>query len=159
MDSGAQRRRVDPLERIWHGRAVVLVIASAVFVSMVASAAGGTPSELPGIALGSPALLHLERALLVGAAIAGSSIFLTRGWAGYFPSKLSTAGAEYAALTTAENAGELAAALAEVKIEHLAMAESFNHDINRVRQGLRVLGEEIGPDSGIDDIVGDHGSG
>lgn len=163
MDSKAQRRRIDPLEGAWHGRAVVLVVASAVFAALVVSAADGTPSPLRGIALGSPGLLHLERALVVGAVIAGSCIFLTRGWAGYFPSKLSTAGAEYAALTTAENAaqnaGELAAAVAEIKIDHLAMTESANHDINKVRQGLRVLGQEIGLGSDIDDIVGDHGAG
>jgi len=54
----------------------VLFIAGAVFVSLVLSAAGGTPTKLPGIALGSPAVLHLERALVVGAVVAGSSIFL-----------------------------------------------------------------------------------
>jgi hypothetical protein len=80
------------------------------------SATSKTPSELPGIALGSSAVLHLQRALLVGTIIACSSIFLTRGWVGC-------------------------------------------EKVGTIRQGLRVLGAEIGLGSDIDDIVGDHETG
>jgi hypothetical protein len=94
-DLQGERGPLDPLERVWRGRAVVLVAGLTVLLVLAVSASGGTPKTLPGIALGSPALLHIERALLVGASIAGCFIFLIRGWAGYFPSKLSTGGAEY----------------------------------------------------------------
>lgn len=91
---------MDPLERTWHGRVVVLLTAGTVLVALCLSAAGGAPTALPGVALGSPALLHVERALVVGAGMASTFIFLIRGWVGYFPSKLSTSGAEYADRST-----------------------------------------------------------
>lgn len=154
---------MDPLERIWHGRAVVLLTTGTVLVALGLGAAGGAPTALPGVALGSPALLHVERALVLGAGMASTFIFLIRGWVGYFPSKLSTTGAEYAARATAdkatENAGEVAAALAEIKLEHLTTTESVDRDIDMLRQGLRVLGAEVGLGSDIDDIVGEHGTG
>jgi hypothetical protein len=45
--------------------------------------------------LDSPFLLDLERAAVVSAVMCGFMIFAIRGWDGYFPSKLSTTGAEY----------------------------------------------------------------
>ena len=147
MDSEVPRRRIDPLEGIGHGRAVVLVIASAVFVALVMSAAGGTPSELPGVALGSPALLHLERALVVGAAIAGSSIFLTRGWAGYFPSKLSTTGAEYADRSTVERVEGLThvatSAIEDLRADQLAINRTNFGKLNDVQRELRQMSTRV----------------
>jgi hypothetical protein len=89
-DLRPEEERLDPLERLWRGRAVVVVAGLTVISVLVISAKGDVPSDLPGVALGSPTLLHIERALLVGASIAGSFIFLIRGWAGYFPSEFST---------------------------------------------------------------------
>jgi len=141
MDVRAHRQGTDPLESVRHGRVVVVVIAAAVFVALVLSAAGGTPSELPGIALGSPALLHLERALIVGAAIAGSSIFLTRGWAGYFPSKLSTTGAEYADRSTVERVEGIThvatSAIDDLRADQVAINRTMFGKLSDVQRELR----------------------
>lgn len=140
MEARAQAEGTDPLESAWYGRSVVLVIAGAVFVSLALSAASGTPPELPGIALGSPALLHLERALVVGAAIAGSSIFLIRGWVGYFPSKLSTTGAEYANRSTVERVEGVshvaASAIEDLRIDQLAINRTMFGTLNDLKREL-----------------------
>jgi len=64
-------------------------------VALVLSAKSDDELPLPAVALNSSILLDLERAVLVGAMVAATFVFLTRGWAGHFPSKLSTTGAEY----------------------------------------------------------------
>lgn len=149
-DLRAEEERLDPLERLWRGRAVVLVAGLTVLLVFAVSAAGGAPSDLPGVALGSPALLHIERALLVGASIAGSFIFLIRGWAGYFPSKFSTTGAEYLARSSANNAieqgDELAEAVAGMRRRHLALVESLRTDIRALEQRMSVLDAPGGTD-------------
>jgi hypothetical protein len=160
-DLRAERGRLDPLERVWRGRAVVLVAGLTVLLVLAVSAAGGTPKTLPGIALGSPALLHLERALVVGAAMAGSFIFLIRGWAGYFPSKLSTTGAEYATWSSTEKTlkigDEAIDMLAETKLERVAMVKSVGEDIRALELKVEALASEAGraerPTTNIDDMV------
>lgn len=150
----------DPLELRWHGRAVVLVTALTSLLVLVASASGGGPSVLPGIALGSPALLHLERALVVGALVAGACIFTIRGWVGYFPSKLSTTGAEYATRPSIERAAtnydEAIDALAEIGAEHIAMAESMGEDVRAVELEVEALARglrEVRATIDIDDML------
>jgi hypothetical protein len=120
-DLSAEVAPRDPLEDAGRGRAVVLVTCLSVALALTVSIASEAPSALPGIALGASALLHFERALVVGALIAGASIFLIRGWVGYFPSKISTAGAEYA-VDEMNNGNELATAAVEaLRIEQLAI--------------------------------------
>jgi hypothetical protein len=147
MEARPQAHGTDPLEGVWHGRFVVLLTAGAVLVSLVVSAAGGTPPELPGIALDSPALLHLERALVVGAVIAGSSIFLIRGWAGYFPSKLSTTGAEYANWSTVERVEGVSqvatSAVEALRGDQLAINRTMFGKLNEVQQELRQMRDSV----------------
>jgi hypothetical protein len=160
-DLTAERERLDPLERIWRGRAVGLVAGLTVLLVFVISAKSHAPSDLPGIALGSPALLHTERALLTGAAVAVSFIFLIRGWAGYFPSKLSTTGAEYATWSSAEKAlrigDEAIDMLAEARLERVAMAKSVGEDIRALELKVEALAsgaERVErPTANIDDMV------
>jgi len=59
------------------GRIVVLLTCLTVVFSFALSCVSGAPVALPGVALGSPVLLHLERALVVGAFGAGALIFLS----------------------------------------------------------------------------------
>ena len=86
---------IDPLERRGLARAVVLVALTATSITLALGPSSEIAHPLPGVALGSPLVLQLERALIVGAGVAALLVFAARGWAGYFPSKISTAGAEY----------------------------------------------------------------
>jgi hypothetical protein len=127
--------RDDPLERAWHRRLVVLATALVVLVGLVSSAVSGSPSTLPGIALGSPALLHLERSLVAGAATAGALIFILRGWAGYFPSKLSTSGAEYGERPSLADLSELSAAVADLRSSYMDTAQATREVLEHVAGG------------------------
>jgi hypothetical protein len=120
---------------------VVLVAGLTAFLVLTVSAAGGVPAALPGIALGSPALLHVERALLVGASVAAGGIFVIRGWAGYFPSKLSTNGAEYGDWTRVD---DVSGSSEDVREE---VADLWAHQlaIARMMQAVRDdLAREVG---------------
>ena len=90
--------RADPLERRFVGKAIVLGVLVVVAVAFALSAQRADPVHLPGVALDSPFLLDMERAAVVAALVVSAAVFLIRGWAGYFPSKLSTTGAEYPSL-------------------------------------------------------------
>jgi len=89
------KERTDPLERRFVGKAIVLAVLLVVVVAFAFSTRRADPVDLPGVALDSPFLLDMERAAVVAALVAGATVFSIRGWAGYFPSKLSTTGAEY----------------------------------------------------------------
>jgi len=90
-----QGRAGSPLERRFVGKAIVLGVLIIVIVAFIFSAQRADPVRLPGVALDSPFLLDLERAAVVAALVVSAAVFLIRGWAGYFPSKLCTTGAEY----------------------------------------------------------------
>jgi hypothetical protein len=86
---------------------VVLLVAATVCVSVVE----GTPRALPGVALGSPVLLHAERVLaLVGVVIAAVSV-LAQAARGRLPVELFTSGLRY----EAEAADDAAAAVAQLQ--------------------------------------------
>jgi len=71
----------------------------------------GIPRALPGVALGSPLLLHADRTLaLVGVAIAALGV-LVQAARGRLPVELSTSGLRY----EAEAADDAAAAVAELQ--------------------------------------------
>jgi hypothetical protein len=135
------RNQHDPLA----ARVVAKAIAAATLVTFVLavylSATTPVPDEPPGIALGSSALLHLERALLAGAAIGVVLMFLVRGWAGYYPSKVSTTGAEYPSLLALEQAtegsGEIVEALAALQAQHDEFAEHTARDLASLRRELK----------------------
>jgi hypothetical protein len=94
-DLSADGQKSDPLRRRGLGRFVILATLLVAGVAFFLGAGRPDPNRLPGIALDSPFLLDLERAAVVSAVISGFMIFAIRGWDGYFPSKLSTSGAEY----------------------------------------------------------------
>jgi hypothetical protein len=91
------------------------LLAASVAVLVVAadcvSVAEGTPRMLPGVALGSPVLLHAERVLaLVGVVVAAVSV-LAQAARGRLPIELSTTGLRY----EAEAADDTAAAVAQLQ--------------------------------------------
>jgi hypothetical protein len=65
-----------------------LIVIPGIYVgSLVASMLYGTPAELPGVALGFPMLLHLERAGAVLAMVSVVSIFAYMTSLGHLPSQ------------------------------------------------------------------------
>ena len=74
-------------------RVLVLV---AVIAAMAASALAGTPSRLPGVALSSAALFHLERTVAFVAGCVTLMVIVVRAWSGHLPVELSTQGFKYA---------------------------------------------------------------
>jgi len=89
------------------GAGVAVLLVAVILVSMIE----GTPGVLPGVALGSPVLLHAERVLaLVGVVIAALSV-LAQAVRGRLPVELSTSGLRY----EAEAADDAAAAVAELQ--------------------------------------------
>jgi len=88
------------------GVLVIAIVAAAV----VASLLGGAPKDLPGVALGSKALLFTLRALLFAAA---GLLMLTVTWRAFerrLPDELTTTGIKYA---TVEKTRDLQTSLAE----------------------------------------------
>ncbi len=132
--------QTDPLEQSVRRRAIVVATAVLAAVTFVSSVSGDGPTALPGIALGSHLLLHVERALAVGAMAAVTLIFLMRGWEGYFPLRLSTSGAEYmtrsAASDTVRNEDEMGAILARMERDGAALAGSLREDIRVLEQRI-----------------------
>ena len=57
-------------------------------VAVVLSTTGGTPGHLPGVALGWPLLLHLERGVVLVAGLALVILIGTRATLGHFPFRL-----------------------------------------------------------------------
>ncbi len=89
------------------GAGVAVLLVAAILVSVTE----GTPRTLPGVALGSPVLLHAERVLaLVGVVIAALSV-LAQAARGRLPVELSTSGLRY----EAEAADDAAAAVDQLQ--------------------------------------------
>jgi len=153
--------RMDPLERRFVGKVIVLGVLIVVAIAFVFSTQRADPAHLPGVALDSPLLLDMERAAVVAALVVGAAVFLIRGWVGYFPSKLSTTGAEYetrwSAERTAENDDAAIDVLAEIKLERVAMAKSIDDDIRALKLKVDALASEAGSaerlTTNIDDMV------
>jgi hypothetical protein len=86
----------DPLSNRWVATAGGVVLVLVFAVAFIWSAAAGAPKDLPDVALGSPALLHLIRATLATALIGGVGVVLARGLAGRWPLEFSATGLKYA---------------------------------------------------------------
>lgn len=134
--------QTDPLERPVRRHTIVVATGVLITVAFVGSVSGDAPPALPGIALGSHLLLHIERALAVGAMVAATLIFLVRGWDGYFPLKVSTGGAEYGMRTAgdaAHNEDDISAGLARVRRDRLRLAVSLRDDMGAMERRLEAL--------------------
>jgi hypothetical protein len=80
-------------------------------VALVVSILEGTPAHLPGVALGSPILLHAERALALLAVTVAVASIVVQAARGRLPIELSPSGLRY----EAEAADNTAAAMAELQ--------------------------------------------
>jgi hypothetical protein len=91
-------------------RALAATVAVAI-VALVATIIEGMPARLPGVALGSPILLHAERALALLAVAAATASIVVQAARGRVPIELSTSGLRY----EAEAADSTAAAMVELQ--------------------------------------------
>lgn len=112
MADGAARpaTRHDPWGRGVSRRALAATVAVAI-VALVVTIIEGMPARLPGVALGSPILLHAERALALLAVAAATASIVVQAARGRVPIELSTSGLRY----EAEAADNTAAAMAELQ--------------------------------------------
>jgi hypothetical protein len=62
-------------------------------------------------------------------------IFVLRGWAGYFPSKLSTSGAEYGERSSVADLSELSAAVADLRSSYMGTAQATREVLEHVASG------------------------
>ena len=93
-------------------RALAWSAASLAAASIAATLVEGTPRDLPGVALGSPVLLHAERALAVLGVVVAMVSILVQAARGRLPVELSASGLRYEA-EAAEDAATAAADLQE----------------------------------------------
>ena len=90
MTYGTPTAPGDPLLRRWRGWLVVISVIS--IAGFTTSVLYGTPAKLPGVALGFPLLLHLERAAALLAVLAGVAVFAYMTSLGHLPSQLGNIG-------------------------------------------------------------------
>jgi hypothetical protein len=129
----------DPLKRRGLARVLVTAVAVTICVAFVLSAKHDDEPALPAITLNSPFLLDFERAILVGALVAATLVFLIRGWAGHFPSKISTSGAEYPSPTVLAELNESDTDAASTARELRARQKVFTDGFRIVAQRLATL--------------------
>jgi hypothetical protein len=121
------------------------------------SAGTELPKRLPGIALGSPFLLHAERALIVGAGLTALLIFAARGWVGYFPSKISTGGAEYlhrpAVTEVVESERAVQVEIDRLKTIHRILAKNMQDRLYAVESEIAALRSRLNHQPEQDDML------
>jgi RNA polymerase sigma factor (sigma-70 family) len=76
-------------------RSLAIAVALVLVGAFVMSLFYGTPSKLPGIAMGWPLLLHILRACLAAVLVGAVAVVIMQLWRGELPSKVSTAGIEW----------------------------------------------------------------
>lgn len=137
----------DPLENKTLARLVAGSSVIALGFGFYLSADRADPKKLPGVALDSPFLFDLERAFVIGALFAATLIFLIRGWNGYYPSKVSTTGAEYPEREAVEQVTKgsdvTTAAVEAMRAQQLEIAKAARDDFNLLKGELNALEERI----------------
>jgi TolA-binding protein len=105
---------------------LTLLLALAIVAAIVISLIEGAPRRLPGVALGSTVLLHVERvAALFAVALAVVSVFAQAN-RGRLPTQLSTTGLGYPAE-------------AEAAEEAMAAIETLQDQLNELQQQVARL--------------------
>ena len=107
------------------GGRLALLLAAVITGAVIVTLVEGAPSRLPGVALGSPVLLHAERAGAIVAIVVALASILTQAARGRLPTQLSTAGLAY----EAEAAANTQAAL-----------EDLQRQIDGLQEGVDQLG-------------------
>jgi hypothetical protein len=90
--------------------AVIGTLVACVAITLIE----GRPRQLPGVALGSPVLLHAERALALTSVVVAMLSIGAQAARGRLPIEMSTSGLRY----EAETADRAAAAVAELQEQY-----------------------------------------
>src|SRR6266545_2225552 len=99
---------------------LALLLVTAVAVALIE----GAPGRLPGVALGSEVLLHVERAAAIFAIVVAIASVLREALRGRLPTQLTTAGLAYEAdVAAAEAAEHLQSQLDELRGQVQTLAE------------------------------------
>lgn len=113
-DGGEKRRKVPHL--------YMPILAVTFGIGLAISIVVGPPSTMPGVALGSTMLLHVERAVTLLAAVLLIAVILDQAWDGELPSEISGKGVKYEKLR--QNSEALSGITAKsLKGLHKAVAE------------------------------------
>lgn len=96
-------------------RRLALPLLAVLAAALAASLVEGTPARLPGVALGSAVLLHLERAVTVFAISVAVLSVLVQAARGHLPTQLTTAGLAYEPGATAEAVADLQGQVDEIR--------------------------------------------
>jgi hypothetical protein len=110
------------------GRRVALPLAAVIAAAVAVTLIEGAPARLPGVALGSTVLLHVERAAALFAISVAVISVLAQAARGRLPTQLSTSGIAY----DAEETRATATALAELQ-----------HEVDRHQAALDGLAERL----------------
>ena len=95
-------------------RVMTVAVVGALVACVTVTVVEGHPRHLPGVALGSPVLLHAERALALSAVVVAMVSIGVQAARGRLPIELSTSGLRY----EAEAADRAAAAVTELQEQY-----------------------------------------
>jgi len=95
-------------------RVLTVAVVGALVACVAITGLEGHPRHLPGVALGSPVLLHAERALALSAVVVAMLSIGVQAARGRLPIELSTSGLRY----EAEAADRAAAAVTELQEQY-----------------------------------------
>ena len=95
-------------------RVLAVAVVGALVACVAITLVEGRPRHLPGVALGSPVLLHAERALALSAVVVAIASIGVQAARGRLPIELSTSGLRY----EAEAADRAAAAVTELQDQY-----------------------------------------
>lgn len=118
---------------------LILVLVVLLVLAGVTSVASGTPKQLPGIALGSLAFLHILR----GSAVFGIEVVvlavLVRGAQGHLPTEITTQGFRYELGGKEASESQLYGQVDEELGTHATAIENIEAEVRELRSDLGAL--------------------
>jgi hypothetical protein len=115
-------------------RSLALSLVAVLMAALGVSLLEGLPERLPGVALGSAVLLHIERATAAFALAVALLSVLAQATRGHLPTQLTTAGLSYGA--------DAAAASAVTDLQD--QVERLERDLTTVTELVLAVGEGRG---------------
>ncbi len=105
-----------------YGWLAILFLTGGILGTLLAD----VPAKLPGAALGSELVLHVERAAAIVAGLLLAAVVVARAFAGQLPDELSGRGLKYAAAASVEEA-----------------SDALTHSIRRLEDAARALDRRV----------------
>jgi RNA polymerase sigma factor (sigma-70 family) len=119
----------------WRNHSLAIVVAIAFAVALALSIGHGTSPKLPGIALGWPLLLHIERAATAALIVGISAVVLLQLWRGRLPTKLP-GGVEFEERAERAPDRDVREQLLRVEQESRAAFGELRRAVQRLADGL-----------------------